>query len=169
MSELTERLTWLYVRELRTFEREIALFPDDDLVWQVVPGTANSAANLALHVCGNLQHYIGHHLGATGYVRDREREFGRRSGSRAELAAELQRTADVVTRVLPGVTDETLHTPYPEAVAGVTIETGLFLLHLSAHLAFHLGQAGYLRRALTGDGRTARTVALSDLPSTSAR
>jgi hypothetical protein len=34
---------------------------------------------------------------------------------------------------------------------------------LSAHLAFHLGQAGYLRRALTGDGRTSGSVGLEAL------
>lgn len=165
MNELTNRLRLLYVRELRTFEREIALFPDDESMWKTTPGVTNSAANLGWHVCGNLQHFVGRNLGGTDYVRHRELEFTRRAGSRAELVRELRKTADVVEQVLPTLPDDSLGRPYVEAVAGITLETGLFLLHLGAHLAFHLGQAGYLRRILTGDTQTARTMAVSDLPS----
>jgi len=43
------------------------------------------------------------------------------------------------------------------------IQTLKFLLHLCAHASFHLGQAGYLRRALTGDTRSAGPVPLSVL------
>ena len=41
-----------------------------------------------------------------------------------------------------------------------------FLLHLCTHLAFHLGQAGYLRRALTGDARTSGALSLKELERT---
>ena len=91
------------VRELEGLKREIALFPDDASVWQTVPGVTNSAGNLALHVAGNLQYFIGGVLGGTGYVRNRELEFGRRSGTRAEIAAELDAAIRVVRDVLPGL------------------------------------------------------------------
>ena len=42
------------VRELEGFEREVMLFPDDESVWQTMPGLTNTAGNLALHVAGNL-------------------------------------------------------------------------------------------------------------------
>ena len=35
-------------------------------------------------------------------------------------------------------------------VGGITVSTRRFLIHLATHLAWHLGQAGYLRRILTG-------------------
>jgi hypothetical protein len=44
---------------------------------------------------------------------------------------------------------------FPERKANQDISTALMLLHLATHLAFHLGQAGYLRRALTGDSTSA--------------
>lgn len=53
--------------------------------------------------------------------------------------------------------------PFPIAVAGVRPPTSRFLLHLAAHLAFHLGQLGYLRRALTGDPQHAAAMAIPDL------
>ena len=139
------------VRELEGFKRELARFPDDGSMWKTAPGVTNSAANLALHLAGNLQHFIGAVLGGTGYIRDREAEFGRRSGTRAEIARELDAAIEVVQRVLPSIADETLAAEFPEKLMGLTFRTNAFLVHLCAHAGFHLGQAGYLRRILTAD------------------
>jgi hypothetical protein len=139
------------------------MFPDDELLWKTTPGVTNSAGNLALHVSGNLQHFVGRVLGNTSFVRNRDLEFGRRSGSRVELVAELARTIQVVESVLPTLGEELLAREYPEQVGGHTINTGLFLLHLSAHLAHHLGQAGYLRRVLTAENRSSGPLPLKPL------
>ncbi len=85
---------FLIARELSGFAREIELFPDDDQIWQTVPGISNSAGTLTLHVCGNLQHFVGAVLGGSPYVRDRENEFAARGLSRAHLLAEIERTLD---------------------------------------------------------------------------
>jgi hypothetical protein len=37
-------------------------------------------------------------------------------------------------------------------MSGRTVSTGLFLLHLSPHLAYHLGQLTYHRRMVTAAG-----------------
>jgi len=95
-------------RELAAVQREIALFRDDTLVWRTAPATPNSAGNLALHLAGNIQHFIGASLGRTGYVRDRDAEFNRRSGTRADLLAELDRAIAVVRQVLPAVSPDAL-------------------------------------------------------------
>jgi uncharacterized damage-inducible protein DinB len=151
---LTADLAALIVRELQGFEREIGMFPDDESIWQTRPGVTNSAANLALHLAGNLQHFIGAVLGKTGYVRDRPVEFSKNSGTRADVIAELRRAADVVADVLPRVSDEQLQADYPEPLGTATLPMRLALLHLTSHAAFHLGQAGYLRRVITGDARS---------------
>ena len=39
-------------------------------------------------------------------------------------------------------------------------------MHLCSHAAFHLGQAGYVRRAVTGDARSSRPVPLRGRPMT---
>ena len=49
-----------------------SLFPDDETVWRTLPGVPNSAGNLALHVAGNLQHFVGAVLGGSAYVRDED-------------------------------------------------------------------------------------------------
>ena len=98
---------------------------------------------------------IGAVLGHTGYVRDRDAEFSRRAGARSEVIAELDRALAVVRAVLPQLSEASLAAEFPEPVLGVRFHTSRFLLHLCAHAAFHLGQAGYLRRAMTETRRRA--------------
>jgi len=161
--QVTEEVARLMARELEAFAREVEHFPDDPALWAVRPGVTNSAGNLARHVCGNLEHYVGAVLGGTGYVRHRDEEFAGQEGSRESVARKLRETGELVTRVLPGVSAERLAAPYPEVLGGVTLPCDRFLLHLCTHLAFHLGQAGYLRRILTGDSRTTGALSMKQL------
>jgi hypothetical protein len=163
MRDMTDGVRTLLARELETFVAEIEMFPDDELMWRVLPGVTNSAANLALHVSGNLQHFIGAVLGKTGYVRDRTAEFGTRVGTRAEVVAQLRATKVVVDRVLSSVGPERVEGDWPEPIHGHVIPADRFLLHLVAHLAHHLGQAGYLRRVLTGDNRSSNPLPMGVL------
>jgi uncharacterized damage-inducible protein DinB len=160
---LSKDLTTLFVRELETVQREIDMFPDDASLWKTLPGVSNSAGNLAAHLAGNVQHFVGAVLGKSGYARKRDYEFSRREGTRAEIVADLQNAIDAVKKYLPSLTDADLEREYPEAVGGVTMRTGLFLMHLVSHAGFHLGQADYLRRMLNNDTRVAGTMPLKTL------
>jgi hypothetical protein len=153
----------LMARELATFAREIEAFRSDADVWATVPGITNSAGNLAQHICGNLLYYIGALLGGSGYVREREAEFAAQGRTRAQLAADLRDASAIVTRVFAGRTLADFPEAFPADLAGARLPTSLFLAHLEAHLAFHLGQAGYLRRALTGDTTSTGPLPLSAL------
>jgi uncharacterized damage-inducible protein DinB len=161
---LTQILSALVVRDLGGVMREIEAFPDDASVWELRPGVTNSAGTLALHLVGNLNHYIGHYLGQTGYVRDRPREFSTTGVSRAELVAMLAATREMIATVLPRVTEEQLDLPYPESHSGRTIATRPFLVHVATHLAFHLGQIGYLRRIVTGQNHSVGPLSALVLP-----
>jgi hypothetical protein len=152
-------------RELRTLQREIAAYPSDNEVWQVPPGIPNSAGTLALHAAGNLLHFVGTVLGQTDYVRDRNAEFAQRGRSRDEIQRELESAIRVVERVVPNLPEATLEAWYPLPVANRRVRTGEFLVHLAAHLAYHVGQADYHRRIVTGDGKGVGAVAPGELPS----
>jgi len=151
MKTLNDELMRLMVRELEGFQREIGLFPDDETAWRTVPGITNSAANLAMHVAGGLQHFVGTLLGKTGYSRNRALEFSRRLGSRAEIIAELDRAITSVREVMPRLSEADLSGEIGPPVIDAPVGVRIFLIHLCAHAAMHLGQAGYLRRALTQD------------------
>jgi hypothetical protein len=163
MTDFGRNLSILLVRELETFRRELDLFPDDESPWRTAAGITTAPANLALHVCGNLQYFVGTVLGGTGYVRDRPLEFGRREGPRSEIQAELAATIRTVQSVLPALPETVFTREYPEPVNGLTLRTDRFLMHLCAHAGYHLGQASTARRVVTGRTESSGPVPLTAL------
>lgn len=160
---LTTYVVAIMTRDLKALSREILSYPDDDLLWQTPKGVTNSAGNLAMHLTGNLRHCVGAKLGGTDYRRDREAEFGSRGLSRQELVRQVEETIEVVGRVLPQLTVETLDAEFPEAVGGQTLRTKEFLVHLVTHLGYHLGQIDYHRRLVTGETGQIGAVSVKEL------
>jgi Protein of unknown function (DUF1572) len=160
---MKEWITSVMLRELRALRREVESYPDDAGLWEALPGIANPGGNLALHLAGNLQYFVGNVLGKNGYRRNRDAEFGSRDLSRADLLREIDNAARSVERGMAAISEADLATPYPEAVGGVRSTTGAFLAHLATHLAYHLGQVDYHRRILTGDGKTVKAMAVTEL------
>jgi hypothetical protein len=138
-------------RELRALRREIEAYPDERQIWQEVPGMPNTGGTLALHLAGNLQHYLGARFAGTGYVRDRAAEFARRGVSRAEIVSEIERARAAVAAGLARMDDSTLAADFPEIITGARLRTGDYLVHLGLHLAYHLGQLDIHRRIVTGN------------------
>ncbi len=160
-------LEWIAVmlaRELRTLARELEAYGDEAEIWATPTGLPNSAGTLTLHLCGNLQHFVGAVLGGTGYVRRREAEFGARGVPRAELIAQVQATIGAVEQTLGGGRSIDLSAEFPDAIGGkFRVTTGDFLIHLAAHLAFHVGQIDYHRRLLTGSPASVGVVSVPEM------
>ncbi len=145
-----EALHYLFTRDLALLKKEIEAYPDTASIWKVEGKITNSAANLCLHLCGNLQHFIGAVLGNTDYIRNREQEFLPNQGiSQSALIAEIEKTKDVVLATLSNLDVTTLQNDYPQQVLGRTFSTVGFLMHLAGHLNYHLGQINYHRRIIT--------------------
>jgi uncharacterized damage-inducible protein DinB len=160
---LTTYVSAVMIRELKALSREIQSFPDDDSLWRTPKGVTNSAGNLALHLTGNLRHYVGARLGGTDYARNRQTEFESRGLSREDLIGRVEETIAVIERVLPRLTVEVLDSDFPEAVGGQTLRTKEFLIHLVTHLAYHLGQIDYHRRVVTGETGQIGAVSVKEL------
>ncbi|HEX6893247.1 MAG TPA: DinB family protein [Chryseolinea sp.] len=148
MSSFTESILTIIDRDLNKLEEEIKLYPTEESLWQTSPGIKNAGGNLCLHLCGNLQHYVGGILGKSDYVRNRDHEFSARDIPRALLISEIHKTKDAVRSALENLDPKTLDREYPERVFNYSMTTGYFLIHLTAHLGYHLGQVNYLRRLL---------------------
>jgi uncharacterized damage-inducible protein DinB len=147
----TEDLRTIMLRDLGALKRELGAYPDDETVWTVPAGVPNSAGTLALHLAGNLHHYVGAVLGGSGYVRDREEEFGARDLPRSELMARIDAASAAVDGALRELDENRLDEPFPADFPHGRVAAGRFLLHLATHLAYHLGQVDYHRRLVTGD------------------
>jgi len=135
-------------RDLKKLEEEITLYPSEETLWTTTGAIKNPAGNLCLHLCGNLQHYIGAVLGGSGYIRNRDREFAARNVSREALISEIQKTKVAVRSALEKLDPNTLDNTYPEQVFSNPMTTAYFLIHLTSHLGYHLGQINYHRRLL---------------------
>jgi uncharacterized damage-inducible protein DinB len=143
---ITETLISIYKRDLDKLKTEIDQYESDEKVWLVATGITNSGGNLALHLVGNLKHFIGAVLGGTGYVRDRDAEFTSKSVSRAQLIAAVDETTAIVSTTLAKLTGDELAATYPIDVFGQPMTTEYFIIHLATHFNYHLGQINYHRR-----------------------
>ncbi|MEM8521905.1 DUF1572 family protein [Flavobacterium sp. PL12] len=145
---LVESLKTLFNRDLNKLQEEIELYKNEANLWKIEKGISNSAGNLCLHLIGNLNSYIGSTLGKTDYIRNRDLEFSLINVSKAELLNRIEKTKVVVNNALEVITSKKLEEEYPLLVFENKTTIAFFLIHLSTHLAYHLGQINYHRRLL---------------------
>ena len=145
---LTKNLIKLFKRDLTKLKEEIQLYNKESNLWITDKLISNSAGNLALHLVGNLNHFIGTALGNTGYVRQRDLEFSLKNISVEELIKQINDTIMVVENTLSSLTQSDLDKEYEKNPFKEKMTTEYFLLHLSMHMAYHLGQVNYHRRLL---------------------
>jgi uncharacterized damage-inducible protein DinB len=148
---LNETLAKLYESDLGLLTREIDKYVSTEDLWKVEGQITNSAGNLAMHICGNLQHFIGTVLGGSDYIRERDLEFSKKNVSPDTLKNEIEITKAIISKTLSNLADAELEKPYPIEVFGRPMSTEYFLVHLATHLNYHLGQINYHRRLLTAE------------------
>jgi len=143
-----ETLKSLFNRDLNKLKIEIESYQSENQLWAIDKNISNSAGNLCLHLIGNINTYIGAELGKTGYIRDRPLEFSLKDIPKSELISKIDATILVVNNAFDSLTEADLEAIYPQIVFEKEMTTGYFLVHLSTHLAYHLGQINYHRRLI---------------------
>jgi uncharacterized damage-inducible protein DinB len=166
-SLLVDALRTVFLRDLKATDAEIAAYPDEASLWLIPVGISNPAGVLAIHIAGNLRHFIGGVLGKTGYVRDRDAEFNARNVPREKIRADIAAAIDEVMSTLEKLTDEDMakEFPIPVGPAKIRVRTSDWLVHLVAHLGYHLGQIDYHRRLLTPNPVSTDNLSLRELAS----
>ena len=107
----------------------------------------NSIGHLLLHLTGNLNHYVGAKIAASGYLRDRPREFTDPTQYPAEeVLARFHDAVEMVVRTVQSLGEEGFKEPIAEEPP-IETKFGLLLL-CCAHLNNHIGQMSYLVQAL---------------------
>jgi uncharacterized damage-inducible protein DinB len=141
-----ETLKTLFNRDLDKLKLEIGSYQNESKIWSINANISNSAGNLCLHLIGNLNTYIGAQIGKTNYIRNRELEFSQKDIPQALLIAQIEATIQMVNDALLLLTDADLKKEYPLFVFETKTSTEFLLIHLTTHLAYHLGQINYHRR-----------------------
>ena len=143
-----ESLKILFNRDLNQLKTEIESYQNESDIWTIQKGISNSAGNLCLHLVGNLNTYIGAQFGNTGYIRNRPLEFSLKNIPKAELVSKIEATIIIVDNALTNISEEDLKMEFPLLVFKEKTSTEFMLIHLTTHLAYHLGQINYHRRLL---------------------
>jgi hypothetical protein len=138
----------LFEKDLNKLADEIALYKNEDDLWKVKEGISNSGGNLALHITGSLNHFIGAILDNNGYIRDRDKEFSLKNVPRSKIIDDIKNTIVLVTDKLNSLSQEDLEKDFPVPFNNVVSSTGALILFFLAHLNYHLGQINYHRRLI---------------------
>jgi hypothetical protein len=145
---LNNDLADFYERDLRKLIDEVNLFKNEEDLWKTHGSVKNTSGNLVLHIIGGLNHLIGATLAKTGYVRDREQEFARKSVERKVLVTQLEELIPMIKKTVNAFTKEQMDAEYPIFFDKPKTSVSYVLVQLLAHLNYHLGQVNYLRRIL---------------------
>ena len=148
---LIDTLILLYKRDLARLKDEISAYQDEPAMWKTDREIPNSGGNLCLHLLGNLNHFIGATIGNSGYLRQRDLEFSSKDVPRDELITRIEDTVAAVENALRTVTPEQMREEFPLLVFAEKTSTEYMLVHLTTHLAYHLGQINYHRRLLDSE------------------
>ena len=138
----------LFLKNLKHLNSEISSYKNEADLWKLAGGIANTPGNLCLHLCGNLQHYIGALIGKSGYKRNRDAEFSRKNVSRHDLLMEINTAEEVITSVFDSLKEEDLEKPFPDSTFGENKTNEQAILQCEVHFTYHLGQINYHRRML---------------------
>jgi uncharacterized damage-inducible protein DinB len=129
----------------------------DGQFWTNPYAYGNSVGHLVLHLTGNLSYYIGAQIAASGYVRNRDREFTETSRpSKQEALVAFDRA---IQSVVATVREQSAADWSAEYSAERSKEKNRFaiLLSCAAHADHHLGQIIYLSKELTREESRAAT------------
>jgi len=145
---LNSILANFYERDIRKLIEEVNLFRGEENLWRIQGSVKNSSGNLILHIIGGLNHFVGATLARTGYVRNRDHEFSRKSVEKKELVAQLEELIPLINETLNALTAEDMEAEFPIFFDQPKTSVSYVLVQLLSHLNYHLGQVNYLRRIL---------------------
>lgn len=138
VEELADRLLRMYPAQIRACLEELS----EEQIWWRPGASANAVGNLVLHLCGNLRHYLGRGVAATGYQRDRPAEFSAQGPMpKSELLRHLDEALADARWAFESLTDARLLEPAdlgPESQPVASLLVGV-----TAHFNGHAGQIVY--------------------------
>lgn len=141
-----------YLGEYRDkIQLAVAELDEDEMWWRPAPH-ANSAANLVLHLAGNLSLWILGGLGGAAVDRDRAGEFTAdhslpKAAALARLATVITEAQAVLRSLSPGELDQ------PVAIQGYAIDRLGAMFHAVEHMSYHTGQLVWIAKAVRREGK----------------
>jgi uncharacterized damage-inducible protein DinB len=122
----------------------------DAQVWRKDNPNCNAIGNLILHLCGNVDQWIGHGIGGAEDHRQRDAEFAAKGGqTAAELAARFDSTLARAIAILTALPVSRLAQKIKPQDREVSILEAIY--QVTGHLQQHVGQILMMTKQLTGE------------------
>ena len=122
---------------------------NDEQVWHRENPSCNTVGNLILHLCGNIEQWIGHGIGGAKDHRHRDAEFAAKDGeTAAELAARFNATMDRAIATVSALPASRLVERINPQDGEVAILEAIY--RVIGHLQQHVGQILMMTKQLTG-------------------
>ncbi len=117
--------------------------------WRKPYPYGNSVGHLVLHLTGNLNYYIGARIAATGYVRDRDREFtDKQPPPKEEALRAFDRAIVMVVATIRKQSAEDWGKAYTAEREPEAADRFQSFVRCAGHAYHHVGQIVYLSREL---------------------
>lgn len=119
----------------------------EDEVWHKPNASANSIANLILHLCGNIRQYAVSSLGNVIDVRERDSEFTTKGGlNKKSLIEKLSKTVEDAKEAIRNLREEELL--QIRSVQGFTYSAVGIIVHVTEHYSYHTGQIALITKLI---------------------
>lgn len=145
LEELSDRLLRMYPQEVRECLNALT----DEQIWFRPNQASMSVGNMVLHLTGNLNHYLGRGIAASGYKRERPAEFAAKGPiSRDELLRRFDEALGWARQAFARITPENL---LDTAELGPeSTEVARLLIGVVTHFNGHVGQIIYVTKMIRG-------------------
>ncbi len=122
----------------------------EEQIWERSSENENAMENLILHLCGNMQQWIGAGIGGEKDIRVRDSEFSARGNmDKAALLELLHKTVNHNIAVIESVTPERLIERITPQHATVSILEAIY--QVVGHFQQHTGQIIYATKLMTSE------------------
>lgn len=148
ITELSARYLGEYWEKI---QHAVAGLDEEEIWWRPAPH-ANSAANLLLHLAGNLTLWILGGLGGAEADRDRAGEFAAdhsvtKAAALGRLGAVVAEAQAVLRALAPRELDQ------PVAIQGYDVDRLGAMFHAVEHMSYHTGQIVWIAKAVRREGK----------------
>ena len=118
-------------------------------IWRRNHASENTIGNLVLHLCGNVQQWIGYSIGGDPDTRDRPAEFSATHLARPELEHKLVVTMAHALAILRQVPPQELDKVIPTQNGQATALEAIY--QVVGHFQQHAGQIIFATKQMTGE------------------
>ncbi|MBK7108535.1 MAG: DUF1572 family protein [Chitinophagales bacterium] len=127
---------------------ELQQYENETDIWNIEGEIKNSAGNLAFHLTGSINYFIGAVMANNGYVRNRDAEFSDKNISREKMISELNTTKTMMEEFISKQDVDFYNAIFPLQTFGENRSNHYALMIIAVHLNYHLGQINYHRRLI---------------------